>query len=294
MNENFIYDLFKPRGETRGVVLIVHGMQEHRERYEKFINKLLDQNYAVVSYDLPGHGHHEELGYFGNDGWNKLVESINDGLEVVENSYKHKVPTVIFSHSMGTMLMRTFMQENDDCFDALVLSGAPNYNGACKIAQKIGEAVCKVQGDKEYSKLMETMALGTYNKVVKNPRTNIDWLSYNNENVDNYMKDDLCGFPFTNRGYLDLFYGMDRMHDKKSFLVKNPNLPILMIAGHDDPCIGGEKGFSETYDFLKSVGYLDITRKLEEHMRHEMYHEVNGERVMDEIIDWINVQIEKK
>jgi len=67
-----------------------------------------------------------------------------------------------------------------------------------------------------------------------------------------------------------------------------------MIAGHDDPCIGGEKGFSDTYDFLKSVGYLDITRKLEEHMRHEMYHEVNGERVMDEIIDWINVQIEKK
>ena len=43
-------------GEIRGIVHLVHGMCEHKERYQHVLDLLSDNGYAAVIFDLRGHG----------------------------------------------------------------------------------------------------------------------------------------------------------------------------------------------------------------------------------------------
>ena len=122
---------------------------------------------------------------------------------------------------------------------------------------------------------------------IKNPRTPLDWLSYNEENVDRYIADEDCGFPFKNSGYRDLFEGMIQMADVKAFRRLNKNLPIKFFSGEDDPCTGGSKGISDSIARLSRAGYIDITNKVYPHMRHEILQEKEKETVYKDMADWI-------
>ena len=41
---------------AKAVVQVIHGMEEHQGRYEKFIRVLNENGFSVVSSDMRGHG----------------------------------------------------------------------------------------------------------------------------------------------------------------------------------------------------------------------------------------------
>lgn len=296
MNSNLSYVIHKPKNNPKACIFIVHGMQEHKERYAWFARYLNDRGYAVITYDLPGHGRDtlkDELGYFGNEnGWQNLVDSAVIIANIAKKEFSN-IPTVYFGHSMGTMIGRTFLQENDNLIDAMILSGCPCYQSGAKIGELIAKLIVKTKGSKGHSKLLDNLATGSFNKSIENPRTNLDWLSYNNENVDAYLADELCGVPFTNQGYLDLFVGMQMMNDKSRYKMTNKNLPLLLFAGNDDPCIGGTKGWNDTVSKLKNLGYTNLENKLYPNMRHEILNEVDNAIVMKDAADWLDGHLGK-
>ncbi len=53
--------------------------------------------------------------------------------------------------------------------------------------------------------MLEKMSVGAFNNRIENPRTDVDWLSANEENVDNYINDPYCGNGFTVSAFNDLF-----------------------------------------------------------------------------------------
>ena len=65
----------------KGVIQIVHGMCETKERYDHFINFFNEKGYICVICDLRGHGENVEfekdLGYIGDDGASLMVEDIH-------------------------------------------------------------------------------------------------------------------------------------------------------------------------------------------------------------------------
>mgnify|MGYP000329183608 FL=1 len=63
--------------------------------------------------------------------------------------------------------------------------------------------------------------------------------------MDQYEADELCGFLFTTNGFINLFQLMVKAFDKKDWKVTNGELPILMIAGQEDPVIQNENKFEE-------------------------------------------------
>ncbi len=68
--------------EYKGIVQLVHGMQEHIGRYVEFANVLADCGYIVVGHDHLGHGNtvknEDEFGHFADkEGWNRLVDDIH-------------------------------------------------------------------------------------------------------------------------------------------------------------------------------------------------------------------------
>lgn len=282
--------IYRPRSSTpKAVLFVVHGMQEHQERYALFADYLNQNGYACITYDLPGHGKdtaNEDRGYFGDEnGWNHLVDSAVEITMLAKHEFPN-VPVIYFGHSMGTMIGRSYLQIHDGLIDGMILSGAPCYQSAAAAGKLIAAMIVKTKGKKGHSKILDNLATGSFNKGIENPRTPVDWLSYNTENVDRYVADELCGFSFTNQGYLDLFCGMVDMSKPSLYRVTNPNLPILLYAGEDDPCIGGEKGWNDTIKRLKDIGYQSVESALYPHMRHETLQEADSEKVMHDVVEW--------
>jgi len=48
--------VFRPRERCIGTVFLIHGYLEHSAIYQPIIAELLQEQFAVVTYDLPGHG----------------------------------------------------------------------------------------------------------------------------------------------------------------------------------------------------------------------------------------------
>ena len=99
------------------------------------------------------------------------------------------------------------------------------------------------------------------------------WLSENQANVAQYNQDPKCGFIFTTNGFVNLLRLQKAAFEKRNWHVSNPHLPILVIAGEEDPVIRSRKRFEQLIAFLSELGYTNISSKLYEHMRHEILNE---------------------
>lgn len=272
------------------VILIVHGMCEHQLRYNSFATYLAKYGYLVYTYDHRGHGRsikdESELGYFSKKDGAKAM--IND-LSTIVNFIKLQNPNCefyIFAHSMGSIITRCFLQEHSQLVDKVILSGAPNYQALAPLGLFIANLVILFKGDKKRSKLLTSLSLGKFNKKVDNPKTQNDWISYNEANVKKYNDDKLCSFTFTNNGYKNLFKLLIKMHKVRNFKNVNHNLKILFMAGEDDPCTGGNKGLNSSARTLVKAGFKDISRQVFQGMRHEILNEVDHLNVYEEAVNF--------
>ncbi|HCY07205.1 MAG TPA: hypothetical protein DHS57_08195 [Erysipelotrichaceae bacterium] len=291
MKVNISTTIYHPRYKLKGAILIIHGMSEHRKRYHAFARYLSDKGYGVITYDQIGHGEsvndESELGYFGKKkGYESLVYYAYKLSLETKNIFKD-VPFYVFGHSMGSIIARSLLKKHSEIIDGVILSGPPFYQSAVKGGMALAKLLSVIKGDKERSQILRNLTLGVYEKAVKSDVKNA-WLSFNEENVKKYNEDELCGFNFTNKGYYDMLSGLVDMHDVKGYKVTNPMLPILIIAGKEDPAIGKDKGLNITVNDLRRAGYDNIEVKLYENSRHEVLLDNEYKLVYDDVIEYLN------
>ena len=271
-----------PEGEPKAVVQIVHGMAEHAKRYDDIAKYLNTLGYAVYAEDHPGHGASINgkgvKGYFApKDGWSLVIADIMALHNKAKADYPG-VPHILYGHSMGSFLARTCASRYPNEFDAFIFSGTAGKNVILPVAKAIATANAKRNGGKVPDEQLNSLGFGAYVKKIADPRTPFDWLSRDNAVVDEYEKDDLCGFTFTSTGFRDMFEGLGEVSGKK-WAEKVPNVPILMLAGAEDPVGNYGKGVLEVTDNLKRTGHTHVVLQLYEGGRHEMHNETNREEV---------------
>ena len=187
---------------VKGTVQIAHGMAEHAGRYERFAEALTKAGYAVYANDHRGHGKtagsQEKVGYFADEnGWEKVVEDMHTLTGIIKNDYPKK-PFFLFGHSMGSFLSRHYSMLYANELSGLVLSGTGGDPGAMgKLGLFIAKMDAKFHGKKAKSAIMNKLSFGAFNGAFKPNRTNYDWLSRDNAEVDKYISDPLCGTVFT-------------------------------------------------------------------------------------------------
>ena len=280
--------IYRP-AKLKAAILIIHGMCEHRKRYDDFARFLCKNGYGVISYDQLGHGETRDdvFGYFGQNGWNNLISTANNLVSTLKNEFKD-VPCYIFAHSMGSIVARSYIKQYDDRIDGLILSGAPCYQKGAGFARLYVDMICMVKGDKNTDKSLKNMIEGGFNRKIKDPKTSIDWLSFNEKNIENYANDPFCGGHFTNRGYHDLVTGLIDIHKANEYQCKNTRMPILFMAGEFDPCTGFAKGVEDSISVLKKAGYQDITTCIYHNSRHEILNDNDADKVYEDCLTWLN------
>ena len=270
--------------EVRAAVQVTHGMAEHIDRYDGFAKHLAENGFLVYGMDLAGHGksvgENMPKGYFcEKNGWDALIQDMRTLYDTVKKAYPG-IPFVLFGHSMGSFLARTYAGRDGKDFDAFIFSGTAGANPALPVAKYIAKREIKKHGGKVPSDLLNGLAFGPYNKPFEH-RTDFDWLSVNRENVDRYVADEFCGFPFTASGMLDLFTGLTEISGKK-WAEKVPDRPILLIAGDHDPVGNMGKGVKQVYGWLAATGHKP-EMILYPGMRHEVLNEDIGPKVEKDI-----------
>lgn len=280
--------------EILGVVCIVHGSCEHSKRYAHFINYLVSNGYIVYSYDLRGHGlsskkNDEPLGYFGeNNGWNNLIYDLNEIIDLIK-SENEKLNLYLLGHSMGSFIVRHYSIMFSEKIDGLIVIGtAHNPKVILNIAGLLANKYIEKGYGKKENKLLNKLSYDSFNKRISNPKTDKDWISRDENIVDNFVKDEFCGFIFTTAAFRDMFDGLKFITKRENIKNTRIDLPILLISGGEDPVGNNGKMVKKTYNEYKKCGIKNIKMKLYSGMRHEILNEIGKEEVYQDILTWIN------
>ncbi len=275
--------IMEPKIKPKGIVQISHGMAEHKERYYPFMEFLNEKGYVCVIHDHRGHGKSvkakEDYGYFYTEDYHYIVEDLFQVTEYVHDLYPD-LDITLFSHSMGTMVARCYIQKYDKYLKNLVLCGPPTQNSMASLAVLIAKFLKPFFGEKKPNHLLNKMAFAGYGK-------GYSWLSKNEENIKSYEEDELCGYLFTTNGFINLFQLMASSFDKNAFSLENENLRIRVIAGSKDPVIQSEEKFYDLVDFIKGLGYKDVSSKLYTGLKHELLNEKESKDIAQDIYQFI-------
>ncbi|MCH4287210.1 MULTISPECIES: alpha/beta fold hydrolase [Bacillota] len=270
-----------------GVIQMVHGMAEHKERYLPFMQFLAQHGYVCVMHDHRGHGKSiaskDDLGYFHDKTGDYLIEDIHQLTKLLKTQYPD-APFFLFGHSMGSLLVRCYCKRYDDDIDALVVCGSPSENKAAKAGKLLVKAMEKIKGEHYRSPLIQKMAFGSNNKAFSEDGSENVWLCSDQNVVKAYDEDPLCGFIFTLNGFENLFTIMMDVYDANGWAMKHKDLPIRFIAGSEDPCIGNETKFKQAAGFMKERGYTNVSARLFEGKRHEILNEDIKEEVYEDVL----------
>lgn len=196
--------LMEPEQSPKGIVQICHGMAEHKERYEPFMQMLCNNGYISVIHDHRGHGksvkNAVDLGYFYDDSGKAIIEDAHQVTTWMKERYGGELPYHLFGHSMGSLVVRCYLKKYDDELDSLIVCGSPSENKAAKAAGFLAKTACKMGAHKK-GKFFQKMALGLYGKALGEDESENGWISYNKENVKAYDENPLDGFVFSNNGF---------------------------------------------------------------------------------------------
>jgi len=129
--------------------------------------------------------------------------------------------------------------------------------------------------------------VGAYSQDIEHAETELDWLSFNRENVERYMADEQCGFMFTAGGYATVTDLIREVCTRKCVEAYPKDLPLLYIAGTDDPVGDCGEGVSKAADLAHAAGVADVRCRLYAGMRHEILNERGRQVVFDDVVSWM-------
>ena len=283
---------WKPETEVKAVLQICHGMVEYVGRYEEFARFLCDKGYYVVGNDHLGHGKSvqakSEYGFFNEKYGNVCVLGDIHTLRQRTRKKYPDVPYFMLGHSMGSSLLRQYIQMYGNGLDGVVLMGAvaDHKKAALLFGKRLCRVMAAVRGWHYRSRLVDHLAIGGYNKKFKPARTRADWITSDCERLESYASDPLCSFMFTVNAYYNMFLGMLNTQRRESVFMIPKRLPVLFVSGAEDPVGNFGKGVRTIYEKYRAAGIQDVSLRLYTGDRHEILHETDREQVYEDLFKW--------
>lgn len=283
----------KPTAVPRGIVQIVHGMAEHIDRYEPFARFLVSQGFVVCANDHVGHGKsvqdEADLGHLPLDGGaDVLIEDVHELRSLAASRFASTVPYIVFGHSMGSFVTRSYLTRHAEGLAAAVLCGTGQQPRLLSRAgNMLSRAIAASKGERYRSAFVDSLGAGAFSKAIADARTEVDWISTDPAVVDEYIADPACGQMFTVGGYATLTsLTLEATDSARAGLVPH-DLPLLFIAGAEDPVGDCGKGVERAVEQYRTAGVESVDLKLYEGMRHEILNEPDKERVYADVEQWL-------
>ncbi|QEH61698.1 lysophospholipase [Spiroplasma chinense] len=290
----YIWDDVK---EVKGVMQLVHGSCEHSQRYDEVAKELNKIGVVVVSNDHRGHGktadlENNELGYFADsNGWELIIDDLKLVNDFIKQNWPNK-KVILFGHSMGSFMARTYLIKYGPTVDGAVISGtAWQPQIVLNVGKSVAKKHIKKHGPKYIDKFIYNLSYTAYGKKFKKEgKTGTEWLSQNKESNQKFINDPLCGQIFTSSAFLDMFMGIEFNQKKKNLKKMDKQMPIILVSGKNDPVGSFGKGVKKTYKAFKKHK-LNVEMKLYPELRHEILFENTEGLVLNDLLTFVQNNI---
>ena len=276
----------------KALVMMSHGMCEYLERYEPFAEFLCKNDIVFCGADHLGHGNsitdEDMLGFFGTErGYINMVRDLHR-MKTVAKSKFPDIPHFLIGHSMGSFLSRIYISKysSTDKWDGVILAGtAGGITGSAPLRRAL-DIVARNHGDLYRHQTGTDMAYGIFNLRTANYRTQFDWLSRDDKDVDNFLADPKCNFTFTVAGLRDMLNALLCCNSRAVIENTPTDIPMLFLSGGMDPV--GEYGSGVRSAVIKYLDHgCDVNLRIYREARHELLFELNRDEIMSDILEFL-------
>lgn len=263
----YVWEATKPKA----VFQLTHGLGEHALRYERLAQELVAAGYSVWADDHRGHGatgmqqyagDTTRLGRLGPGGLRATVDDVRHFTAIIREQ-NPGVPVVLFGQSWGSLMAQKVIDSNAGDYDGVVLAGTAY-------------------------RTLRHMNSGDLSRRHRRPGgTGYEWLSRDPAVADAFVADPLTFYADVPRlfGIPD---GLRLLGRPTKTMEKN--LPILLLAGSDDP-LGGEKSIAKLANaYVRRSKLTDVQAIVYPEARHEVFNETNRDEVVADLIAWLDAR----
>ena len=284
--------LFVPDGNIRGVIQLSHGMVDHIERYTDIAAFFADNGFVFAGNDHIGHGKtaacDDDFGFFAEKG---SIELILKDLHAFNRILREKFPghkPTLMGHSMGSFLSRLYAEKYPSSINGHIINGTGGPMGAIlPFGKGVVKLITLFKGQRHRSALVKKMSFMGYNSHFTKEEGPDAWLTRDIERVSDRATDKRTNFTFTLAAYRDLFDMVGRSNSKAWFNAYPSSLHTLIVSGKEDPVGNYGAGPTYVYKNLLLCGVTDVSLKLYDGARHELFNETNREEYYKYLLDWI-------
>lgn len=276
----------------KAILQITHGMKEYIDRYDGFARYIADRGFIVVGEDHLGHGRtvlsNKELGYFTKKDSDVIIIKDMHRLKKMVQSEHPGLPYFFYGFSMGSYMLRKYLTMYGEGIDGAIIAGTGwESKSALTAGLSVASIIGWVHGDRYRSRFLESMIFKSYNDRIPKKISENDWLTTDKEIVSKYNNDSFCTFRFTVNAYKTLFK-LIKYDEKAENIRRIPhNLPVMFMAGIEDPVGNYGEGVKQTARFFMVNGMKNVAIKLYEGMRHEIHNERRKHVVYLDILEWL-------
>lgn len=249
-----------PEKDIRGAIVIVHGLNSHSGYYQWVADQFTAHNYAVYALDLEGRGESEGERFY--------VQSIDDYVNEVDQlvdiakAAHQGLPVFVLGHSAGGVVSCLYALEHQAKINGLICESfayqvpAPDFaltvlKGLSHIAPHLHTIKLKNEDFSRDAAVVEAM--------------NNDPLIAHESQPSKTME--------------QLVLADERL--KKEFPLIT--LPVLILHGTKDKATK----YSGSQFFYDNAGAADKTLKLYEGHYHDLLNDLDKEKVVADIQEWI-------
>ena len=256
---------WEPDNNPKALVALIHGLGEHTGRYVHVAQAFTDAGYALVGFDLRGHGK--------SGGARGHTPSLDVYIQDIRSFFKYLVtrypelPHFLYGHSLGGLLSLSYAIQYSKGLNGVIASGAALRSALQEQKGKV--VMAKLLGVLAPSM---TIASGLESSAI----------SHDPDVIDAYIKDPLVhdkvsmGFGKAALNAIDLCFA-----GAEGFVP-----PLLIMHGKADR-INYPSG-SEDFASLARETNRDVTLKLWDGMYHELHNELGKAEVIQFMIEWLD------
>ncbi len=282
-----------PIEHPKAIVQIVHGMNEHSNRYDEFARFLNGKGFTVYATDHRGHGHsaldEERVGYIGENGFHLMVSDENELFQYIQSQFPH-TPHFLLSHSMGSFIAQRYIQLYGQELAGVILIGSGGPRSDLKLGALVAEMIEKANGDQRMKTLDKIIFNGYNSRFIK--KTGFEWLANDPAVINSFLSDPYCGHIFPPSFFRQFLNFMQLIFKNEEVKKVSTSLPILILSGSNDPVGQYGKGTDKLYKQYQSIGHTNLNYMLYPDERHEILNDFNRHQVFEDILHWLNEQLD--
>jgi len=294
----FVRNWSPPCGiRPRTAVQITHGIAEHSGRYDRLARFLAAEGCVAYALDLRGHGHtagSDELGQAGVTAWDDMTADIKQLADIARDE-NPGLPLLAFGHSMGSALTQAHIENDGDLLAGAILCGTlgaipgvgeNRYPAVIQQLESLADGPNAAAPSQFFGGLLAQFN-APFIVGVAHP-TGSEWQTSDPNEIRLFQSDPLCGKPFSNSMTYSVIKGFHDLWLTENESRVPDDLPILIIAGTDDPV--GERTVTIQALITRYMhhGHRALDYRFYNGGRHEILNGPGKDRVHRDIGHWVS------